>query len=58
MATVSLEDLEGEIEVVVFTKAMDQVGHKLANDRPVISGRVDRRDEAARCCLDIDELRR
>ena len=58
MATVSLEDLEGEIEVVVFTKAMDQVGHKLANDRPVImTGRVDRRDEAAKIiCLDIDEL--
>jgi DNA polymerase-3 subunit alpha len=60
MAIVSLEDLEGEIEVVVFTKAMNQVGHKLATDRPVIvTGRIDRRDEANTkvICLEIDELK-
>jgi DNA polymerase-3 subunit alpha len=60
MAIVSLEDLEGEIEVVVFTKTMNQVGHKLATDRPVIvTGRIDRRDEANTkvICLEIDELK-
>jgi DNA polymerase-3 subunit alpha len=59
MATISLEDLEGEIEVIVFTKAMAQVGHKLATDRPVIvTGRVDRRDENSKIiCLEVEELK-
>ena len=54
MATISLEDLEGEIEVIVFTKAMAQVGHKLATDRLDQTGRVDKRDESSKIiCLKL-----
>ena len=59
MANISLEDLEGSVEVIVFTKAMSQVGHKLINDQPVIiTGRVDRRDETLKLvCMDVETLK-
>ncbi len=59
MANISLEDLEGSVEVIVFTKAMSQVGHKLINDQPVIiTGRVDRRDEMLKLvCMDVETLK-
>jgi len=59
MANISLEDLEGSVEVIVFTKAMSQVGHKLINDQPVIiTGRVDRRDETLKLvCMDVEQLK-
>ena len=59
MANISLEDLEGSVEVIVFTKVMSQVGHKLINDQPVIiTGRVDRRDETLKLvCMDVETLK-
>ena len=59
MANMSLEDLENSVEVIIFTKVMSQVGHKLNNDQPVIvTGRIDRRDEALKIiCMDLEELK-
>jgi DNA polymerase-3 subunit alpha len=59
MANISLEDLEGSVEIIVFTKVMSQIGHKLINDQPVIiTGRVDRRDEILKLvCMDVETLK-
>ena len=59
MANAYLEDLEGSVEMIVFTKAMSQIGHKLNNDQPVvITGRVDRRDETLKIvCMDVELLK-
>ena len=59
MANISLEDLEGAVEVIVFTKVMSQIAHKLVNDQPVIiTGRVDRRDETLKLiCMDVEQLK-
>ena len=46
-AVVTLEDLEGSVEVLVFPSAYQSVGHLLAEDAVVlVRGRVTRRDEA------------
>ena len=45
-AVVSLEDLEGSVDVVVFPQMYSSVGARLAQDAVlVVKGRVDRRDE-------------
>ncbi|QGG95532.1 DNA polymerase III subunit alpha [Actinomarinicola tropica] len=46
MAVLTLEDLQGSTEVMVFPKTMQQYGHLLEDDRIVcIKGRVDKRDD-------------
>ncbi len=46
MASFSLEDLANGIEVMVFPKAMAEVGHLLAQDKIVkVTGRLDIREE-------------
>ncbi len=46
MASFSLEDLGNGIEVMVFPKAMAEVGHLLAQDQIVkVTGRLDTREE-------------
>jgi DNA polymerase-3 subunit alpha len=46
MAVFSLEDLQAQMEVMVFPKTMSIVGHKLADDAVVIvKGRLDKRDD-------------
>jgi DNA polymerase-3 subunit alpha len=46
MAVFTLEDLQGSVEVMVFPKTMQQIGHVLADDRVVVvTGRVDSRDD-------------
>jgi len=46
MALFTLEDLQGTIEVMVFPRTMQDVGHKLAEDTVVcVKGRLDRREE-------------
>ncbi len=46
MAVFTLEDLQGNIEVMVFPKTMQNYGHLLADDAVVVvRGRVDRRDD-------------
>lgn len=46
MAVFTLEDLQGSVEVMVFPKTMQQIGHLLADDRVVVvTGRVDKRDD-------------
>ena len=45
-AVVTLEDLEGSIEVMVFPQSYGQVGTRLAQDAVlVVKGRLDRRDD-------------
>ncbi|MGB9374901.1 MAG: DNA polymerase III subunit alpha [Jiangellales bacterium] len=45
-AVVTLEDLEGSVEVMVFPQMYNQVGARLAQDAVlVVKGRVDHRDE-------------
>jgi DNA polymerase-3 subunit alpha len=45
-AAVTLEDLEGSVEVMVFPQTYAQVGARLAQDAVlVVKGRLDRRDE-------------
>ena len=58
MASFTLEDLEGTIEVIVFTKVMADVGHKIIEDEPIlITARIDKRDDNAKLiCLEIDQL--
>ncbi len=58
MASFTLEDLEGTVEVIVFTKVMAEIGHKVIEDQPVlITGRIDKRDDSAKLiCLDISQL--
>jgi DNA polymerase-3 subunit alpha len=46
MAVFALEDLQAQVEVMVFPKTMSVVGHKLADDAVVIvKGRLDKRDD-------------
>ncbi|MEJ7585624.1 MAG: DNA polymerase III subunit alpha, partial [Acidimicrobiales bacterium] len=46
MALFTLEDLQGSIEVMVFPRTMQDVGHKLADDAIVcVKGRVDKRED-------------
>ncbi len=46
MASCDLEDLYGNMEVTLFPKAMEEHGHKLADDLVVVfEGRFDRRDD-------------
>ena len=58
MASFTLEDLEGTVEVIVFTKVMAEIGHKVVEDQPVlITGRIDKRDDNVKLiCLDIGQL--
>jgi DNA polymerase-3 subunit alpha len=58
MAAFALEDLQGSIEVMVFPKAMSEVGHKLADDAiVVVKGRVDRRDDQPKLiAMEIDRF--
>ena len=46
MAVFSLEDLQAQMEVMVFPKTMSIVGHKLADDVVVVvKGRLDKRED-------------
>ncbi|MGB6057029.1 MAG: OB-fold nucleic acid binding domain-containing protein, partial [Microthrixaceae bacterium] len=46
MAVFTLEDLQGSVEVMVFPRTMNEIGHLLADDAVVILGaRVDKRDD-------------
>ena len=58
MASFTLEDLEGTVEVIIFTKVMAEIGHKVVEDQPVlITGRIDKRDDNVKLiCLDIGQL--
>ena len=59
MASFRLEDLEGDIEVVLFPRTLAEHGHKLADDAiVVVSGRINKRDEdrVSVSCEDIEVL--
>jgi DNA polymerase-3 subunit alpha len=57
MATFTLEDLESSVDVWVFPRMMQEVGHLLADDAVVcVRGRLDLRDEEPK--LTCVELRR
>ena len=59
MASFRLEDLEGDIEVVLFPRTLAEHGHKLADDTiVVVSGRINKRDEdrVSVSCEDIEVL--
>ncbi|MBV9951070.1 MAG: DNA polymerase III subunit alpha [Acidimicrobiia bacterium] len=58
MAAFVLEDLQGSIEVMVFPKAMSEVGHKLADDAiVVVKGRIDRRDDQPKLiAMEVDRF--
>tara|TARA_B100000287_G_scaffold188848_1_gene178512 strand:- start:1337 stop:2752 length:1416 start_codon:yes stop_codon:yes gene_type:complete len=58
MASFTLEDLEGTVEVIVFTKVMAEIGHKINEDQPILlTGRIDKRDDNIKLiCLDINQL--
>ena len=60
MAVFVLEDLVGSIEVMVFPRTMQEIGHKLDDDKVVmIRGRLDKRDDAPKLiCMEVDVLRR
>ena len=48
MASCDLEDMYGNMEVTLFPRAMEEHGHKLADDLVVVfEGRLDRRDDEA-----------
>lgn len=56
MAVFVLEDLQGSIECMVFPKTMQEVGHKLEDDRVILlRSRFDKRDDTPKLiCMDID----
>ena len=58
MASFTLEDLEGTVEVIVFTKVMAEIGLKISEDQPILlTGRIDKRDDNIKLiCLDINQL--
>ncbi len=58
MASFTLEDLEGTVEVIIFTKVMAEIGHKVIEDEPILlTGRIDKRDDNVKLiCLDISQL--
>ena len=46
MASCDLEDMYGNMEVTLFPRAMEEHGHKLADDLVIVfEGRLDRRDD-------------
>src|SRR5699024_1161794 len=48
-AVLTLEDLQGSVEVMVFPRTMSDIGHLLDEDAVVIvKGRVDKRDDQAK----------
>lgn len=52
MCVILLEDLHGQVEVVVFNKLYEQIRHQLAEELVVfISGRVDAKGDAAKKIL-------
>jgi DNA polymerase-3 subunit alpha len=55
MATFTLEDLEAALDVWVFPRTMQEVGHLLADDAVVcVRGRLDlREDEAKLICMEL-----
>jgi DNA polymerase-3 subunit alpha len=55
MATFGLEDLESSIEVWVFPRTMQEVGHLLVDDAIVcVRGRLDLRDEEPKVvCMEL-----
>lgn len=55
MATFTLEDLEAGLDVWVFPRTMQEVGHLLADDAVVcVRGRLDlREDEAKLICMEL-----
>ena len=56
MAVFTLEDLQGAIEVMVFPRTMQEIGHKLLDDQVVVvKARFDHRDETAKLiAMDVD----
>ncbi|HET9058647.1 MAG TPA: DNA polymerase III subunit alpha [Acidimicrobiales bacterium] len=57
MATFILEDLQSSIEVFVFPRTMQEIGHLLADDAVVcVRGRLDQRDDVPK--LVCSEVRR
>ena len=57
MAVFTLEDLQGNAEVMVFPKTMQNYGHLLENDRIVcVKGRVDQRDDVPKLMATDIEL--
>lgn len=57
MAVFTLEDLQGSVEVMVFPKTMEVIGHLLAEDAVVLlSARVDRRDDTPKLVASDVEL--
>ncbi len=56
MAVFVLEDLVGSIEVMVFPRTMQEIGHKLEDDKVVmIRGRLDKRDDAPKLiCMEVE----
>jgi DNA polymerase-3 subunit alpha len=55
MATFTLEDLEAALDVWVFPRTMQEVGHLLADDAVVcVRGRLDLRDDEPKLiCMDL-----
>jgi DNA polymerase III alpha subunit len=55
MATFALEDLEAALDVWVFPRTMQEVGHLLADDEVVcVRGRLDLRDDEAKLiCMEL-----
>jgi DNA polymerase-3 subunit alpha len=55
MATFTLEDLEAALDVWVFPRTMQEVGHLLADDAVVcVRGRLDLRDDEAKLiCMEL-----
>ena len=57
MAVFSLEDLQGSIEVMVFPRTMEAIGHLLEEDAVVLLGaRVDKRDDTPKLVASDLEL--
>lgn len=58
MASCDLEDMYGTMEVTLFPRAMEEHGHKLADDLVVVfEGRLDRRDEGANLiCFGVEPV--
>ncbi|MGI9622205.1 MAG: DNA polymerase III subunit alpha [Acidimicrobiales bacterium] len=58
MAVFNLEDLQGSIEVMVFPKLMQEVGHLLEDDRVVLlKARFDKREDTPKLiCIDVEHF--
>ncbi|MGA1603296.1 MAG: OB-fold nucleic acid binding domain-containing protein [Prochlorothrix sp.] len=62
MAIVTMEDLSGQIDAVVFPKAFERVGEQINSDaRLMVWGKVDRRDEQLQFIIEdaepVEEVR-